>query len=53
MSTRDRLLKLLRDFQGADASGTHIEAEELLLKLLDDKEVTEAWEDAMDLWWYA
>lgn len=32
---------------------SHERAEELLLAYLDDPDITAAWEEEMDTWWYA
>jgi hypothetical protein len=52
---RDKLLETLRSSDlphGLNARVLHIEAEDLLLAFLDDKKVTEAWQNASKNWQY-
>jgi len=54
---RDVLLRYLRDYENNNIldsiARAHRQAEKLLLEYLDDAEITEAWENAADLWWYS
>jgi len=46
-------LKDIADHSGYDPEGSHRNAEKELLAFLDDPEITEAWNDAVEFWWYA
>jgi len=39
--------------QGAKPNQDHQRAEQMLLDLVGDEEITAAWDEASDLWWYA
>ena len=49
--------KELLDFLNSGGTGNpetdHLHAEELLLALLGDEEISKAWEDTPMTWWYA
>lgn len=49
--------KALLDFLNSEGTGDneadHATAEKLLLALVDDDEITKAWEDTPQVWWYA
>lgn len=54
--SKDELLTILRriaDEAGGDPEGSHTEGEKALLAFVNDPEITEAWNDASQFWWYA
>jgi hypothetical protein len=50
---RWELLEFLREEMGQDPIERHYKAEEMLLELLGDAEVTKEWMEAQGFWWYA
>lgn len=54
--TRDELLSLLKamaDDCGINPDRTHTRAEVALLAYIADPEITAAWKEAAEFWWYA
>lgn len=52
--TKEELLKTIEravDFH--DPERAHVDAEKALLQYVNDNEITDAWERAAELWWYA
>lgn len=48
--------KALLDFlnsEGGDPEADHSRAEKMLLDYLGDEEITEAWKNTPQTWWYA
>jgi len=50
---RAELLAFLNSEGSGDPERDHSKAEKMLLALLDDSEITQAWEDTPQTWWYA
>jgi len=53
MPSREELLKQLEACKTGDNEADHINAEEILLKLINDKEVTRIWNRISSNFWYA
>jgi hypothetical protein len=53
---KEELLSVLRrisDEEGGDPEASHGEAEKALLKFINDPEISAAWDDAAQFFWYA
>jgi len=47
------ILKKIAEESGGDQEASHGVGEKALLSFVNDPEITEAWKDASQFWWYA
>jgi hypothetical protein len=51
--TKDELIAALRAQDGEDPESDHYSAEGMLLRYINDDEISEAWRKVSSHWWYA